>query len=128
MATTTKMAMTDDPSPVVKSPATHQRRIPAGRQVSVVERTAELSDEVLKSVEDGQRAAIEAAGRFLVTVEETLPEEVEGTSKVAKKITESGLELADGLVHTQYDFLRKVVDSIAKSLSRHSGAEPSAAR
>ena len=81
--------------------------------MTVVERTSELSDEVLKSVEEGQRAAIEAAGRFLVTVEEAVPQEIEGTSEVAKKITKSGLEMADRLVHTQYDALRKVIGSTA---------------
>ena len=101
----------------MKSPATHQRGVQAARQATVVERTTELSDEVLESLEAGQRAAIEAAGRFLVTVEEALPQEVEGTSKVAKKITESGVEMTDRLVHTQYDFLRKVIRSAGKSLS-----------
>jgi hypothetical protein len=112
---TTEMANTTNPSPGVNSPATHQRGISSARQAPVVERTTELSDEVLESLEAGQRAAIEAAGRFLVTVEEALPQE--GTSKVAKKITESGLEMADRLVHTQYDFLRKVIHSAGKSLS-----------
>ena len=69
-----------------------------------------------------------AFGRFLVTVEDALPQEVQGTSEVAKKITESGLEMADRLVHTQYDFLRKVIDSIAKALSSRNAARPSAAR
>ena len=127
MATTTKMATTANPSWGVKTPAVHQRGIPAARLVTVVERTSELSDEVLKSVEAGQRAAIEAAGRFLVTVEEALPQEVEGTAEVAKKITESGLEMADRLVHTQYDVLRKVIGSTAKSVSTHNGAKPGAA-
>jgi hypothetical protein len=136
MATTTKMASATNSSPGVETPATHQRGIPLARLrgipaaplVTVVERTAELSDEVLESLDVGQRAAIETAGRFLVTVEEALPQEVQGTSEVAKKITESGLEMADRLVHTQYDLLRKVVDSIAKSLSSRNGATPNAAR
>ena len=128
MATNTEIAKTTNPSPSVKNPATHQRDIPAARQVTVVERTSELSDEVLQSLEAGQRAAIEAAGRFLVTVEEALPQEVEGTSEVAKKVTESGLETADRLVHTWYDFLRKVIASTAKSLSSRNGAKPSAAK
>jgi hypothetical protein len=134
MATTTEMADATKPSPSVNSPATHQRPatnqrdIPAARRVTVVERATEVSDEVLGSLEAGQRAAIEAAGRFLVTVEEALPQEVQGTSEVAKKITESGLEMADRLVHTQYDLLRKIVDSIAKSLSGRNGARPNAAR
>ena len=122
MANTSEMANTTNPSPSVKSPATDQRGIQAPRQVTVVERTTDLSDEVLESLEAGQRAAIEAAGRFLVTVEEALPQEIEGTSEVAKKITESGLEMADRLVHTQYDFLRQVIHSAGKSLSGRHGA------
>ena len=104
------------------------RGIPAAPLVTVVERTTELSDEVLMAVEDGQRAALEAAGRFLVTVEEALPQEVAGTSEVAKKITESGLEMADRLVHAWYDFLRKVIHSADKSLSSRNGAKPDAAK
>ncbi len=118
-----------NPSPVVKTPATpHQRSIPPARLATVVDRTSELSDEVLKSLEEGQRAAIEAAGRFVVTVEEALPEEVQATSEVAKKITEAGLEMAQQLVHTQYDFLRQVIDSAAKSLSSREAAKPNAAK
>ena len=136
MATTTKMPAATNSSPGVKTQATHQRGIPAAgllgipavRLGIVVERTTELSDEVLGSVEAGQRAAIDAAGRFVVTVEKALPQEVEGTSEVAKKITESGLEMADRLVHTWYDFLRKVIGSTAKSVSSRNGAKPSAAK
>jgi hypothetical protein len=126
MATTTEMANATKHRPGVKTPATHPRDIPAARLV-IVERTAELSGEVLESFDVGQRTAIETAGRFLVTVEEALPREVQGTSEVAKRITESGLEMADRLVHTQYDFLRKVIDSIAKSLSSRNAATPNAA-
>lgn len=136
MTTTTEMPTTTKPSPAVKTAATHQRSIPAARLRGipaarlgiVVDRTTELSDEVLKSVEEGQRAAIESLGRFVVTLEEALPQEVEGTSKVAKEVTESGLEMADRLVHTQYDFLRKVIASTGKSLSSRNGAKPSAAK
>ena len=128
MATTTEVANATKPSAGVNSPATHQRDIPAARRVTVVERTTELSDEVLESLEAGQRAALEAAGRFLVTVEEALPHEVQGTSEVAKTITESGLETADRLVQTWYDLLRKVIGSTAKSLSSRNGAQPDAAR
>jgi hypothetical protein len=128
MATTTEISNTTNPGPGVKSPAAHQRGIPAARQVSVVERTTELYDEVLESLEAGQRAAIEAAGRFLFTVEDALPQEVQATSEVAKTITESGLETADRLIHTQYDLLRKVIHSAAKSLSSSNAAKLSAAR
>ena len=113
--------------PVVKRPATHQRGVPVVRLASVVDRTSELSDEVLESLEAGERAAIEAVGQFVITVEEALPQEVAGTSDVAKKITESGLEMADRLVHTVNDVLRKVIDSTARSLSSRDGARPRAA-
>jgi hypothetical protein len=135
MATTTDMPTTTKPSPAVKTPATYQRSIPAARLRGipaarlgmVVDRTTELSDEVLTSVEEGQRAAIESLGRFVITLEEALPQEVEGTSKVAKTVTGSGLEMADRLVHTQYDFLRRVIGSTGKSLRRN-GAKPGAAK
>ena len=54
---------------------------------------------------------------FLVTVEEALPQ-VEGARRVEKKITESALKMAEQLIHTQSEFLQKVVDSAGKSLSR----------
>jgi hypothetical protein len=78
----------------------------------------------LTSLEAGQHAAIEAVGRFLVTIEEGLPEEVNGTSEVAKKITESGLEMVQQLSHTLYHVLRQLIDSTGKSLSGRDGAQP----
>jgi hypothetical protein len=56
-----------------------------------------------------------------------VPQEVADTSEVAKKITESGLQMADRLIHTQYEFLRKVIDSTAKSLRSRDGAKLHAA-
>jgi hypothetical protein len=115
------------PKPVVKTSVTHQRGIiPTARFASVVDRTSELSDEVLGSLETGERAAVETVGQFLITVEEALPQEVAGTSEVAKKITVSGLEMADGLIHTECDFMRNVIASAAKSLSSRGGAKPKA--
>ncbi len=91
--------------------------IPAARLSSVVDRTTQLSDEVLKSLETSQRAAIEAVGQFVIAIEEAFPQQVAGTSDVAKKITESGLQMVDRLVHTQHDFLHSAIGSTAKSLS-----------
>jgi hypothetical protein len=49
------MATTTDASPVAKTPATHnQRGVPATSNAKVVERTAELSDEMLGSDVDLQ--------------------------------------------------------------------------
>ncbi len=116
------------PKPVVKTSVARQRGIPAARLGSVVERTTWLSDELLKSLDAGERAAIEAVGRFLISVEDALPQEVAGTSDVAKKVTESGLEMADRLIHTEYAFLRHVIDSAGTSLSIGGGAKPHAAK
>jgi hypothetical protein len=82
---------------------------------TAVDTTTELSDEVLQSVEYGQRAAIEAVRRFVDTVDQNLPVEGEGPSW-RQEIVDSALEMAGRLVHTQYEFIRKVVDSAGKSL------------
>ena len=86
-----------------------------------VERVTELSDEMVRALEDSARSAVEAVGRFVVTLEEALPQEVESTSGVAKTITESALEMVHQLIHTQSELLRKTVDSAGKSLSRSEG-------
>jgi len=82
-----------------------------------VERTTELSEDVLKSLEDGARSAIEAVRKFAETVDRALPPRGTGPSR-REEVTDSALEMAQRLVHTQSDFLRKVVDSAGKSLTR----------
>ena len=82
-----------------------------------MERATELSEDMVQALEDGGRAAVEAVKLFLVTVEEALPQ-VEGARRVEKKITESALKMAEQLIHTQSEFLQKVVDSAGKSLSQ----------
>jgi hypothetical protein len=95
------------------------RRSAASRSKTAVDKTTKLSEEVLESVEDGQRAAIEAVHKFVDTVDRTLPHG-EGPSR-RQEIVDSALEMADRLVHTQYDFIRKVVDSAGKTLGGPSG-------
>ena len=89
---------------------------------SAAERTTELSEDVMQSLEDGARSAIEAVRKFLETVDGALPLRGEGPSK-REEITDSALEMAQRLVHTQSDFLRKVVDSAGKSLGRSDDAK-----
>jgi hypothetical protein len=113
--------------PHVGTPAIHERGIPVARLEAVVERTSELSEEVLKSLEAGEWAAVEAVGQFLMTIEEALPQEVASTSDVAKKLTESRLEMADRLLHTVHDVLRNVIDSAATALVGPDDARPHAA-
>jgi len=78
------------------------------------ERATELSEDVIQALEDSGRAAIKAVRGFLTSVEEALPQ-VEGARRVEKQITDSALEMAERLVQTQSEFLRKVVNSAGKS-------------
>ena len=84
------------------------------------DRTAVLSKEVLESIEAGQREAIDAVRKFMDSVDKALPLHGEGASR-RQEIVDSALVLADRLVHTQYDFLRKVVKSAGESLSSIDG-------
>jgi hypothetical protein len=115
--------VTTKPRPVAKTETDHRLGIiPAVRLGSVVDRTTKLSEEVLDSLETSERAAIEALGQFVIAIEEAFPQEVAATSDVAKKITESGLELVDRLVQAQHNFLRHAINSTAKSLNSRNGA------
>ena len=80
-----------------------------------VDATAELSDDVLKAVESGQRAAIDAVHRFLETVDEALPA-LGGRPSRRERVIDAALEMADKLTTTQYEFLRTVVRSADRSL------------
>ncbi len=80
-------------------------------------RTVDLSEDVLKSLEEGARGAIEAVRKFSETVDRVLPPRGEGPSR-REEITDSAMEMAQRLVHTQYEFLRNVVDGAGKSLSK----------
>ncbi len=88
----------------------------AQRQAKAVDRTAEFSDEVLKSLEAGQRAAIQAVQEFVDTVDEKLPSIGDEHPSRRQGIIDAALEMADRLVRTQYDFIRKVVDSAGKAI------------
>ncbi len=81
---------------------------------SAAERATELSEDVIQALEDSGRAAIKAVNGFLTTVQQALPQ-VEGARKVEKQITDSALEMTEQLVHTQAEFLRKVVSSAGRS-------------
>jgi len=82
--------------------------------MSIAERSTELSEEVLEEVKEGQQAAIEAVRNFVEAVDNTLGEDEEPSKR--EEIVDSALKMADRLVETQYDFLRKVVHSAGESL------------
>ena len=72
------------PHRVAKPPSSDLRGRPADRLSNVVERTADMSIELLKSLETGALAAIDAVGTFAISIEDGLTEQVNSTSAVAK--------------------------------------------
>jgi hypothetical protein len=107
--------------PAAKKPAA-TRKPRAADAKSAAKRRTELSEDVLQDLEDGAQGAIEAVRKFLSVVDEALPLGGESPSR-REEITDSALEMAQRLVHTQADFLRKVVDSTGRSLSGSGDAE-----
>jgi len=102
----------------VKPRAVNRKHVPT----SAVERTTELSEDVLKSLDDGAQSSIEAVRKFVDTLDRALPLGGDAPSK-REEIIDSALEMAQRLVHTQYDFLRKVMNSAGKSLTRSGDAK-----
>ena len=106
-----------------KLPAPRKRPVTSNtrKQAKTVDRTTEFSDDVLKSLEAGQRAAIQAVQEFVDTVDEKLPSLGDAHPSRRQGIIDAALELADRLIRTQYDFIRKVVDSTGKALRKPDG-------
>lgn len=86
------------------------------KESTVVGRTADLSQEVLESVEAGQKSAIKAVRKFVDTVDEALPAIGDRPSR-REAVIDAAMDMADKLVTTQYEFLRSVVRSADRSLS-----------
>ena len=89
--------------------------------MALSDRSVKLSEDVLEEIKDGQEAAIQAVRGFVGSVDETLagsasPSQVE-------EIVDSALKMADKLVETQYDFLKKVVHSAGDSVGAGEGGD-----
>jgi hypothetical protein len=102
-----------------KPAAARASRAKARGREATVQETAQLSKDIARSVEDGQRAAIDAVQRFIDSIDHTLPAlpHGEGPSR-RQEIIDAALQMADRLVHTQYEFIRKVVEETGASLER----------
>ena len=72
---------------------------------------------MLESLDEGAQSAIDAVRKFTETVDRALPPRGEGPSR-GQEVIDSALEMVQRLVHTQAEFMRKVVDSAGKSLTR----------
>jgi hypothetical protein len=74
-------------------------------------RWAELSDEVLESVEAGRKKAIEAVRKFVDEVGSELTDEPRRNT-----VIDAALDLAEELSTTQIEFFRRVVRSAGQTL------------
>ena len=77
-------------------------------------RSTGLPRELLKSFEDGQRAASDAVRKFLETVEEALPLRGNNAPK-RQEVVDSALEMTERLVQTQFEILRRVARSAGRT-------------
>ena len=85
-----------------------------GPHKTVVERAAELSDDVLESVEAGRKTAIEALRKFIAAVEEATPALVDPSRR--KVVIDAALDLAEEISAARIEFLRTVVRNAAETL------------
>ncbi|OBF75054.1 hypothetical protein A5750_11050 [Mycobacterium sp. 852002-51613_SCH5001154] len=77
-------------------------------------RWAELSDDVLESVESGRKHAIEAVRKFVDQISPVLPEQSR-----RKTVVDAALDLADDLVTARIEFFRNVVRSAGQAVGKH---------
>ncbi|CQD12139.1 hypothetical protein BN1232_02303 [Mycobacterium lentiflavum] len=78
-------------------------------------RWAELSDDVLESVESGRKQAIEAVRKFVDQISPVLPEQSR-----RKTVVDAALDLAEELTTARIEFFRNVVHSAAEATSKTS--------
>lgn len=76
-------------------------------------RWAELSEDVLESIEAGRKRGIEAVRTF---IDEVSPA-VDGESR-RKTVVDAALKLTEELVTTQIEFIRSVVRSAGEAASK----------
>ena len=103
------------PSP----PGSVQRSL---EEKTVAERAADLSEQVLDSVEARQRAAIEALRKFIDRLDDAMPNLGDDPS-VRKKVVDAIGDYYEQLATTQYEFLRSVVRSGSGMVSKSGDAK-----
>lgn len=74
------------------------------------EKSTELSRQWLELARTGEQTAIETLREFVETVEKAVPLRGGGLAK-QREIIDSGLEMAQVILHAQYDALRGLVRS-----------------
>jgi len=76
-------------------------------------RWAELSDEVLESVEAGRKQTIEAVRKFVDQVNAEVPDQSR-----RKTVVDAALELAEELVTARIELFRNVVRSAGEAITK----------
>jgi hypothetical protein len=76
-------------------------------------RWAELSDDVLESVETGRKQAIEAVRKFVDQIGTVLPDQSR-----RKTVIDAALDLAEELTAARIEFFRSVVRSAGETTNK----------
>ena len=90
---------------------------PADRLSNVVARTTDASLELLKSLETGELAAIDAVGKFVISIEGSLSEQVTRTSGVVNKLVIAIPDALTEQVTSTSAVAKKVVITIPDALT-----------
>ena len=113
------------PRTVAKPPSSGLQGHPAGHLSNVVERTADMSVELLKSLETGGLEAIDAVGKFVISIEDGVTEQVTSTSAVARTFViaiEGGLsEQVTGTSGAVKELVIAIPDALAEQVTGTSG-------
>jgi hypothetical protein len=78
-------------------------------------RWAELSEDVLETVENGRKQTIEAVRKFVDQISPVLPDQSR-----RKTVVDAALDLAEELTTARIEFFRSVVRSAGQAVSKHS--------
>jgi oligoribonuclease (3'-5' exoribonuclease) len=87
--------------------------------MSVTDRAADVTDQVLDAVKTGQQSALEAVHTFVEKVNDAIPGESEEKPGQREKVIDSAFQMADRLVAALFEFVQKLVGATAKSLGAH---------
>jgi len=93
--------------------------------MAIADKPVELSEQVLESLRDGEKAALAAVRKFVDTLDQAVPFQREEPSS-RQKVIDAALEMADQLVQTQYTFLHSLVRSAGQTLGASPAATPPA--
>ena len=87
--------------------------------MAIADKPTELSEQALKSLRDGEKAALAAVRVVSHALDQVVPFQGEGPL-ARQKVIDAALEMADKLVQTQYAFLHTAVRSAGQIM----GATP----